>query len=334
MTETKATYKRDEIDSLFFTPAELGTNLVKYAESVKAGEGITWGVASIDKYVLPLRAGKIIGIMARQGNGKSTLAGYLAQRTARLIRDAGDDKGIVVYVTSDQPVEEIEAILQAPEGVSVTDIAWGRVDVEKLRVQALRRVTLPLWIMGKSVTERRVSQRMTLQNVYKAIGEIERRYGKKPRLVVLDYIQNFPKEGWAVNRSEEVTDAIRAARELCLDLQVPLVICVQAGRSVDIRDDKIPQPRDCQHASAIEQEADALLGIWRPVLTEGEGSTMTFEVNGKEYELKVTQSLFVAMLTKQRMSPAGQRFVLHFDPGLVKLSDMELDGAEQNWSAK
>jgi hypothetical protein len=96
-------------------------------------------------------------------------------------------------------------------------------------------------------------------------------------------------------------------------------MCVQARRDVDQYNTKIPAAGDCQWASQIEQAADKLLGIWRPCLTE---DVEFIKING--IEVQVSQSLFIAKLLKQRWSPAGQTFFLHFDPAAVKLADLEL----------
>lgn len=308
-----------EEQSLFWTPAEISANWVAWAEEARRGGGITWGVPSMDAAILPLRPGKILAIVARPGHGKTTTAVYLAKRTARTL----SGNHFVLYLSVDQPIEEIETIIQAEVGCSVSDLAWGRVDLDVIRKHALRRATLPIWLMGKSAVEQRRQARMTFSNVYKEIEEIEGKFHCRPALLVIDYIQNFPVER-GEKRSEQVTEAICRARELCLGLRIPLIICAQAARSVDDRAEPIPQPRDCQHASAIEQEADAIVGIWRPCLTQEEGSTLEAMIQGRKVLIPVTQNLFIVQLVKQRGSPAGQIFRLHFDPGLVQLSDLEI----------
>jgi hypothetical protein len=102
-----------------------------------------------------------------------------------------------------------------------------------------------------------------------------------------------------------------------------VVLCVQAGRKVDEYEEKIPGASDCQWASDIEQTCDKLLGIWRPVLTEDPDQDI--KVNGQVY--KPTQGLLIAKLLKQRMAPAGQKFVLNFAPEWVSLMDVESSGA-------
>jgi len=204
----------------------------------------------------------------------------------------------------------------------VSDFAWGKVPMDMIKRQAVGRIEMPVWLMGKSLIRRRRAPRMTIDNIYRAIDSIENDYGVKPALVVLDYIQIVPIEGRAKERIQQVGEAILRAKELAGDIGAPIVVCVQARRDVDTYKSKIPTSADCQWASAIEQAADKLLGIWRPCLTEQKVMGELITINGQEVQL--TQNLFVAKLLKQRWYSAGHVFLLHFDPAAVKLADLEM----------
>lgn len=311
---------KPNLRALVHTPADLAVEYVTYVENVKRYPGVTWGVPSLDRTIIPLRPGDVAGIIARPGHGKSTLSAFLSRRTAQAIASDPARAGeCVVYVTFEQSTEEIEAFFQIDSGeYSVTDLAWGRVDIEQIKRHSLKRPSLPVYLIGKSVTSRVRVPRMTVDNVYGALSTMRDDYGVKPILIVLDYVQIIPVDR-AADRVHQVGEAIVRSKELALDMACPIVNCVQAGRAVDSRESKMPGAGDCQWASAIEQVSDKLLGIWRPALTE-EGSTV--KVN--DMVLPLTQSLFIAKLQKQRMSSAGHVYYLHFEPQLVKLADMEL----------
>lgn len=307
--------------ALVHTPADLATDFVRYAEKLAVNPGIAWGVPSMDKVIIPMRGGDVIGVMGRPGHGKSTISAYLARKAAKDISITGRaDRECVVYVSFEQQVEEIEAIFQV-EGVAptVTDIAWGRADIEELKRRAVKRISLPVWLMGVSAMRRKRIPRMTIENVYHALSAIEDDYKIKPALVILDYIQIIPVER-ASERIEQVGEAIVRSKELAQYIDAPIVICVQAGRQVDKYENKIPGAGDCQWSSAIEQVADKLIGIWRPSLTE-DGSE---PIDLGSRKIDITPNLFIARLLKQRMDAAGQTFVLHFAPEYARLADMEL----------
>jgi replicative DNA helicase len=313
--------------SLMFTPAEISTAYVEYVESLHtvADAGLTWGVKSMDDAIIPLKPGDVVGIIARPGHGKSTLAAYFAKRTAaRIAAEGKQSERCAVFCTFEQTVEECETFFQA-DRYTVTDLAWGKVPMDLVRNAAVRRVELPIWLMGKSLIRRKRTPRMTLDVIYRAIHDVEEDFGGiRPALVVIDYIQIVPVEK-ARERVEQVGEAIVRAKELAGDVGAPVIVCVQASRSVDGYKAKIPAASDCLWASAIEQAADKLLGIWRPCLTEDTPAGEDIVINGRRVQM--SQSLFVAKLLKQRWASAGHVFLLHFDPAAVKLADLEL-GAE------
>jgi replicative DNA helicase len=308
--------------SLVYTPAEVSTNWIDYARYVRTEPGLTFGVRKLDETIIPLRRGKILAILARPGHGKSTLAVYLARKEAQEIA-ANERQEMVFYVTLDQPVEEIDTIVNSDAGVTLSEIAWGRADLTKMEQRAIKRVNLPLAYVGKSAHEYRKTKPFTFRNIYEEIQIEAKRIGVKVSLVVIDYIQKF-HVGEKEKRSDQVTEAIFAARELCLDLQCKMIVCVQAAReSESSGENKIPRSIHCQHASAIEQEADAILGLWRPIKTET-GKEITVNVEGVNHRIPITPELMLMRLDKQRMENAGINYVVHMDPKLVKLAEMEL----------
>lgn len=308
--------------SLVYTGAEAAKNWVDYAEYVRSNPGLRFGVKRLDETILPLRRGKILSILARPGHGKSTLAVYLARKEALEILESGRKEN-VFYVTLDQPIEEIDTIVNSDSGVNLSEIAWGRADMETMRGRALKRARLPLDYIGKSAHEFRRQKPFTFRNIYAEIKQETERRGIHTSLVVLDYIQKF-HVGERERRQDEVTEAIFAARELCLDLQCKMIVCVQAARETDKETEKIPRSHHCQHASAIEQESDAILGLWRPVKTET-AKNIRYALDGVEQVIPVRDEVMLMRLDKQRMERAGINYAVWLDPKLVQLAEMELN---------
>lgn len=308
-------------NSLIYTGAEAARNWIEYAEYVRTNNGLTFGVKRLDETILPLRRGKILAILARPGHGKSTLAVYLARKEALEIAAAGRKEN-VFYVTLDQPIEEIDTIVNSDSGVNLSDIAWGRADLETMRARSLKRARLPLDYIGKSAHEYRKQKPFTFRNIYAEIKAETERRGIQTSLVVLDYIQKF-HVGEKERRQDEVTEAIFAARELCLDLQCKMIVCVQAARESEKDMEKIPRSHHCQHASAIEQEADAILGLWRPIKTET-AKEIVVPLDGERKTIPVRDEVMLMRLDKQRMEKAGINYAVWLDPKLVHLAEMEL----------
>src|SRR5512147_2513298 len=70
---------------LVHTPADLAVQFVEYTKQRKHYNGVTWGVPSMDKVIIPMHPGDVTGVIARPGHGKSTLCAYLARYTGKRI---------------------------------------------------------------------------------------------------------------------------------------------------------------------------------------------------------------------------------------------------------
>jgi len=314
---------KSDYRALVHSPADAAGAFIQYAERRAAGGGVTWGVPSIDKYITPMQGGDVVALCARPGHGKSSVGAYLTRSTAKNIVKRGDQNKCAVYVMWDQTVEEIDTLFEIDAAqFSASDIAWGRADMIKVKAASLKRISLPVWIIGKSMARRGKMPRMTVEAVYRAIETMEEDFGVKPEIICLDYIQIVPVERSA-DRIQQVNEAIIRGKELAIDTDCPIIANTQAGRQVDKYDIKIPQEGDAQWSSGIEQTIDKMFGLWRPWKTEDhDGPGIT--VNGKTW--KITQNLLVIKNTKQRGEDiAPHPFVCHLAPQFVQLAEMESD---------
>lgn len=80
-------------------------------------------------------------------------------------------------------------------------------------------------------------------------------------LVVVDYLQLMRGEG--SNREQEVSSISRGLKALAKDLRVPVLALCQLSRALEGRIDKRPQLYDLRESGAIEQDADAVLMLYR-----------------------------------------------------------------------
>lgn len=306
--------------NLVHTPAQMMTELVQWAEVIQREPGIQFGIEAIDKVVVPMRPGNLTCVLARPGHAKTSLLVYLARLEARRILERGaEDREIVVYTTWEQTSEELTAMLMADPSVSYSDIVWGRADLEEVKRRSVKGVRNPVWIIGHGISRAGAkAPRMTPDLVLSAIETIEQDHGRKPTLLLFDYLQLIPTRV-AKERVQQVTEMPIRLKELAMRLGVPAVAAVQASREVDTRKIQIPEMADAQWASSIEQTADKVFGLWRPIKSLDESKSV--EVGGQTYE--VNENLLVIRLLKQRGERGRFTWGMYFDPELMRLAELE-----------
>src|SRR6185369_5629630 len=84
-------------------------------------------------------------------------------------------------------------------------------------------------------------------------------------LIVVDYIQLLQGSARrnSDSRVQEVTDITNQLKALAKELNAPIMALSQLSRQVENRDDKRPQLSDLRESGSIEQDADAVLFIFR-----------------------------------------------------------------------
>jgi len=316
--------KRPETDFrvLVHTPAELATEYVAWAERIQRDPGIPFGVQAIDQRVIPMRPGDLVSIIARPGHGKTSLLAYFAREHAkRIIANGAAEHEAVVYVTWEQSAEELEAFFQADGEHSISDIAWGRADLDVIKRQAVKRANVPIWVIGHGIGRaNKRAPRMTPEAVLSAIETMEEDFNVEPVLMLFDYMQLIPVPG-VRDRIQQVTEVPICIKELALRIGTPAIVGVQARRDVDDRREKIPQLRDAQWASSIEQTSDKVFGLWRPCQTEEPGTTLS--IMGTPGVHTVNDRLLIIRMLKQRGEQGRHTWAMHFDPAYLRLAELE-----------
>lgn len=313
---------RDEaLEHFVHTPAESASGYVRFAKETQADPGVTFG-CDLDNTVIPVHKGRVMCLLARSGNGKTTIGASLVRRVAAQIAANGEqDKFYTAHITWEQPAEEIEALYQPLEGgYNVTDVAWGRVPIGEVIRASARRQQLPVWVFGDSIYGTDVdTPPMTLEYVFEAIQGVRDKWNLWPKLLFFDYIQDIPVPDER-DRYNQVSTAMRKVKRLAYQLKTPVILGVQANWRTDDRQNPMPTERDTEWSAVIGQKTDAMLALWRPIKSYHPAEKPYINIANREYAN--TDNLMVIKLLKQRGDTSTGIWALDFNPATLTLSDM------------
>lgn len=322
------------------TPADLANDVTDLLRAAKRDDyrAITTGHVELDR-VVTMYPQSLTGILGRPSHGKSMLCKALARRELERIQSSQPCRDVVVYIT----LEESASVVGMSLGgwsLTMSDIVNARYDLAERERMAMELARLPLFVIRHpGIVNGKVAPSLTPERLYETIQTIATKYPADPALpryhvslVVLDYVQLLQGDKMAMSDSSktaQVSSAIEGAKRLAVELSVPVVIAVQAGRNVDNRDDQMPAMADAQWASAIEQACDIVLGVHRPIRKESiqndirAGMHLTVNISGEQHT--VTDSLMMIGLVKQRAGIGYGRYAAYLDPVTLKLGALADD---------
>lgn len=311
------------------TPAEMASEFATWAKGIRTSPGIRWGIKSMDRHILPMRAGTLTALIGRPGHCKTSLLLYHARREARQIIEEREteDSECIVYVTYEQSSEELTATLQ--DRFKVRELVRGEIDEHELEIGSVPIVRLPIWTIGQGLGRATPgAPRMTADAVYQAIEWIQRDYGRRVTLMCFDYLQLIPVDR-ASDRVQQVTEAPIRIKELTMRVGCPAILAVQARREVDSYKTPMPTLADPQWASSIEQTCDAVYGLMRPINIWGT-TTEPIQVNDEFFP--ITQELLIIKLLKQRFEfPEVSKWALGFNIDKLELWAMTSQKETLEW---
>lgn len=236
------------------TAATLADQLRARLDGGASNDGLPTGIRPLDDLLGGLSPGRVYVIAGRPSMGKSAVALQIAGHFA-----AEHDTG-VYFASLEMPALDLFHRLAASRSkTNASQLERGTADEQqKARYNAaLDALTLtPLTIddqAGQTVLSIGSRARQTRKNT--GLG-----------LIVVDYLQLVGGAGTgrqAENRQLEVAAISRALKILSRDLDVPVIALSQLSRNLESRPDKRPMLSDLRDSGAVEQDADAVIALYR-----------------------------------------------------------------------
>jgi replicative DNA helicase len=153
-------------------------------------------------------------------------------------------------------------------------------------------------------------------------------------LVVIDYLQLMrPNPGTRFeSRVLEISMITQGLKALAKELSVPVMALSQLSRAVESREDKRPQLSDLRESGSIEQDADAVMFVYRDeyYLQQRAPKEMAFD-NSEKYQgavekwqrdMEAVHNKAELLLEKQRHGPTG-KIDLFFEGEFTRFADLD-----------
>lgn len=226
--------------------------------------GVSTGLTVLDQQLGGLKPGKVYVVAGRPGMGKSTLGMQFAESAAKAGKRA-------LIISLEMSARELALrMLSGRALLSTQQIADGRRDDLKMRRLANHAAVaakLPLsFAQGVSQIEE-IRRLVRSEHARSPLG-----------LVVIDYLQLITTSERRDNREQQVSHISREIKLMAMEFGVPVVSMSQLNRMAEARGDKRPSLADLRESGAIEQDADAVLLLYREGYYDTEADQRAAEI--------------------------------------------------------
>jgi len=219
-----------------------------------ASTGIKTPFPDLNDLIYGLRPGDVTVVGARPGVGKTVFLAQIAYHAAK------NGNLTMFYAHEMSSVSVWRRLMCAENSVRNTD-------VNTLELSAEEKAKCKDWLENKATRYLHVSDRggRTPAAVRSDLIRKISKYGPVG-IVVIDYLQLMHSGKGHMKRNDEVTDIIRALKQIAKDLQVHVLIASAMNREVEKRQgkDKRPQLSDLNESGNIEADASVVIFPWRP----------------------------------------------------------------------
>ena len=256
-------------------------NIEKLHEQDSTVTGVPTGFTRLDEMTAGFQRGDLVIIAARPAMGKTALCLNIIRHVA-----VEAQVGVGLFSLEMTSHQLAQRMLCSEARVDSHLMRTGRLPGDawsNLSIAVGALATAPVYIdetPALSVTEMR-SRARRLMSEHNDIG-----------LLAVDYMQLMRGPNDAENRQQEISAISRNLKALAKELNVPVVALSQLSRAVETRGgDGRPQLSDLRESGAIEQDADVVIFIYRPVRYG----------DGEEHEENKAEII----IGKQRNGPVG-----------------------------
>lgn len=217
--------------------------------------GVPSGFIDLDRMTAGLQPSDLIIVAGRPSMGKTAFALNIAEYAA-----VQSKIGVAIFSLEMSKEQLVLRLLCSQARVDQSRVRAGLAaeqDFPRLALAASRLADSPIYIddtPALSVLELRAKARRLKRDRDANLG-----------LIVVDYLQLMRGHD-SDSREQEISSISRALKALAKELNVPVVALSQLNRQVETRADKRPVMADLRESGAIEQDADVIAFLFRPIV--------------------------------------------------------------------
>ena len=228
----------------------VGRAVTQIEARMDAGEvfGLPTGFDDLDRLTAGMHAGDLVIIAGRPAMGKTAVAINIAENVAL------SGKAVLVFSLEMGDTQLAMRSLASIGGAAMNRVRSGAMhehEWDAITVAMGKLYSAKLWIDE--------TPSLSAAGMLTRARKIKRQHGLD--LIVIDYLQLMTGDG--NNRNEQLGDITRRLKLMARSLGVPVVLLSQLSRKVEERTDKQPMMSDLRESGSIEQDADAILMVYR-----------------------------------------------------------------------
>lgn len=242
----------DSLEHIGTTLHKVFDRLNELSQSDSAIPGLSTGLRDLDTRINGLNKSDLLLIAARPAMGKSAFSLNLALNVAKKY-----NKTVAIFNLEMSREQLAMRLLAAESYVDSKKMATGHLTDEEWTKICMGSSAL-------SQTDIRIDDNPSI-----TVAEMNAKCRRLDNLglVVIDYLQLMQGSGYGKgndgNRVAIVGEISRSLKIMAKELNVPVICLSQLSRAVESRTDKRPIMSDLRESGAIEQDADAILFLYR-----------------------------------------------------------------------
>ena len=265
--------------------------------------GLPTGFKALDGLLGGFQKSDLIVFAGRPGMGKTSWILTVALNVARL------GARVAIFTMEMGAQQLIQRLIAMETGIRINQLRRAEITArEHTRfTEAMSRLShLPLFIDDTPA--------ITPIEMRTKCRRLQHEYGLD--MVMVDYMQLMSAgKSYENNRVQEISFISRSLKELARELNVTILSTAQLSRAVERRQNKRPQLSDLRESGTIEQDADAVMFLYRDEFYNPDDTEFPNQAD--------------VLLSKHRHGPTGD-IQLYFEKSITKFMDVNVQRVDLN----